>query len=587
MEDNKFSGNDVSMGSSVIVESKEQNILFVSLPAIPLSKLVSGTTSRSVKTYNFGILYLSSILKQKGHKGHLACVDYFKQQHSEELAKDVVGFIASEATKAFPANKEPDILAIAFMLSTSYEFFCECLPVLKKLWPRTKVIVGGMHASNAVKHLLDNFLDIDYVLAGEAEQSFPLLLSALSEGENTNALRGVHSCGSIKLGTNGKPEIALPVDLDDLPFPDWDMIDMEYYAGSGDQHFWDEVSASRGAYVNYRHAAIFTSRGCPFRCTYCASHTIHERKFRQKNLERVIEEMKELNRRYGINFFHVHDDLALVRKDRALELLPAMASTGIKNLQVSFTSSLAVNCTDEEVIDALIKYTGIRTIAIAIETANQDMQKAIKKNAKLDKAEQLIRYAQSKGLVVTINHILGFPEETAEQMRKAITNVHNFLRPNWTKYHSAMPIIGTEMYEQFLAMGIITDGPETWANEFNHRIFDTPWIKATDLNELRYRADLETNYVNNNDLKSGNYPLAKLMFESVIKLYPFQIFAWDGVRSAEVLAGNEQGAQSAEQKIRELVQNDSRSSTLLQKYGDLIPEVFEKYSSYAVCEVKN
>jgi hypothetical protein len=211
-----------------------------------------------------------------------------------------------------------------------------------------------------------------------------------------------------------------------------------------------------------------------------------------------------------------------------------------------------------------------------VETGHPETQKAIKKHCDLDKAQRLIRYAQAKGLIVTINILLGFPEETRERMLYSISYAKEHLKPNWTQFYIATPIIGTEMYDQFIKAGCITNSPEVWNNTLiDYRYFDTPWITAVELNELKYRANLECNFADNHDLECGDYNKALVLFRGVIRLYPFQIFAWDGIRRAEKLSGNEKEAKAAEQKIKELVFDDSRSRELLKKYGDLFPEVVE------------
>ena len=319
-----------------------------------------------------------------------------------------------------------------------------------------------------------------------------------------------------------------------------------------------------------------TTRGCPFNCTFCASHSIHGQKMRVRDVPNVIEEMRQLNKGYGINCFHIFDDLALCTTERALDLLSAMKNSGIENLQVAFTQTLSVSCTSEETIDALIDCVGVRTIAFAVETGHPETQKRIKKHCDLNKAQRLIRYAQAKGLIVTINILLGFPEETREQMLYSISYVKEHLKPNWTQFYIATPIIGTEMYDQFIKAGCITNSPEVWNNTLiDCRYFDTPWITAEELNELRYRANLECNFADNHDLQCGDYKKALVLFRGVTKLYPFHIFAWDGRRRAEKLSRNQKEAQAIEQKIRELVLNDSRSRELLKKYGDLFPGVVE------------
>lgn len=544
------------------------------MPTIPLSNFVKGSGSRAIRVFPFGILYLSAVLKKQRHAGHIACADY-AMKNPEKFASKMDEYIVSEAVSAISPHT-PDILAFSFSISTSHDFFFHCLPLLKKKWPNATTIVGGMHASNAVQFLLEN-RDIDYVLAGEGEESFPLLLSSLLRHEKKHDIKGVHSSGAIRYNEKGKPEIAVPIrDLNTLPFPDWNLLDIDSYVGkdAGDaQIFWEGIHSDN---AQHRHASLLTTRGCPFKCSFCASHSIHGEKVRTRDVHNVVEEMRQLNNAYGVNHFHVFDDLAIYTTKRTLELLGAMSKSGIENQHVAFTQTLSVACANEDIIDALVAYSGVRTVAFAVESGSQGTQKLIKKNCDLGKAERLIRYAQSKGLIVTINIILGFPGETRERMLESIAYAKDHLKPNWIQFFVATPIIGTEMYDQFIKSGCITNSPEIWNSTLlDHRYFDSAEISADALNELRYLANLECNFADNYDLRSGNYMNALTLFKAVTRLYPFHIYAWDGIRRAEKLSGNVKEVQNAENQIKELVRSDTRSRELLDKYGYFFPEVVE------------
>jgi radical SAM superfamily enzyme YgiQ (UPF0313 family) len=554
-----------------------QNILFINPPTLPLKDLIEGTTSRQIRAFPFGILYLSATLKELGHKGEISCVDYLVID-PDEFRNNFNKTLITEAKKA-NKGKDPDILAFSLSMSTSWEFFDYSIRVFKEEWPNATLIVGGMHASNTIKHLLANHDGlVDYAIAGQAENAFAQLLSALEQGYTNVDIPGVYYKEKIAFTEAGKALVIpfLDLDVDEIPLPDWDIINLRAYTGeesAGSHLFWDELNVdSKQSY----DASLFTSRGCPFHCTFCAAWTIHGRKMRFRAPESVVEEMNILNKEYGVNHFHIYDDLPLLTPKRTHELLSAMKSTDIEDLRISFTQTFYVNTTTEEIIDAVMDYTGIKTISFAVEAGTKEMQKKIRKNVKLEKAERLIRYAQSRGLIVTINIILGFPEETQELMQQTVDLVRDYLHPNWAQYHVATPIVGTTMYDQFVEAGCIEDGPYAWMQTLtNHRYFDSPWISKEGMNEFRYIANLDTNFVHNWDLECGAYDNAYHLFEGVANLYPFQIYAWDGLRRVELARGNVEAAELHTQKIKEMVATNTRAVEHLTKYGHMFPKVVE------------
>ncbi len=560
----------------------DTNILFINMPTLTVKQIMGHSTSRQIKAFPFGILYLSAVLKEQKHKGEIGCVDYLPIAH-DIFRSDLDGTIRSEALKA-ASSWTPDILAFSFSMSSSWEFFNHSLPIIKEIWPEATIIVGGMHASNTVEHLLNNHDHmVDFVIAGEAEKAFPHLVEFLASGNSNFIISGVHARKQIdRNDCDEKPVVTsfMEMDVNEIPFPDYSLIDVSHYSGeesAGKHLFWDEINADS---AQQRDASLFTSRGCPYHCTFCAAWTIHGRKMRLREPENVVAEMQLLNKEYGINHFHIYDDLPLVNKKRCDALLGAMSQSGIKNQKISFTQTFYVNTTSEDTIDAVIEYTNIPTISFAVESATRTMQKQIRKHVKLEKAAKLIKYAQSRGLIVTINIILGFPNETRELMQETVDEVKNYLQPNWTQYHIATPIVGTPMYDSFVEAGCIEDGPSSWMETLtNSRYFDSPWIGKDELNDFRYRANLDSNFVHNYDLQIGNYEHALSTFGAVVKLYPFQIYALNGMRNAHIGMGELDKADELRKRIRNAVFTDERAADHLIKYGDMFPEVLKFFTN--------
>jgi len=298
---------------------------------------------------------------------------------------------------------------------------------------------------------------------------------------------------------------------------------------------------------------------------------VHGRKMRYRSLENVLEEMQLLYDRFGVTLFMPEDDLFTADKERVILLLAAIQKLPIPNLEMQFPAALSVNTLDERVIDAL-QAAGMQILVLAIESGSPYVQKhVIKKNCQLDKARQWATYAKSKGLLVRCYFIMGFPSETKEQIRETI-EFSKSLQVDWCVFNIATPLVGSEMYRQFVDKGSIIDCPETWeATVFDRRTFDTPEISAVELNEVVYRANLECNFLHNPNIIRGEYERAIAIFQDIAKKHPFHVVAWYCIWLCYRELGDQPARERIEESMRELIKTDHRATDMYARYQELMP----------------
>ena len=333
------------------------------------------------------------------------------------------------------------------------------------------VIVGGPHASSVPEEVIKNN-DIDLAVIGEGEITFKEILDAF-EGE-----RGLETVDGICFRTDNKiiassfktsflPEARTTADekfgvglspittdkattfmktndrqyvqeLDTLPFPAWDLIEIMSYAKHGSM-----------SDVGIRpYMVLFTSRGCPFLCTYC--HNIFGKRFRARSVGNVINEMEKLINTYNINDFEVVDDISNLDKDRLKAICNGIINKDLK-IRLSFPNGVRTDLFDEETI-RLLKRAGTSEIAIAVETASPRLQKLIKKNLNLEKVRKNIDIAAKAGIFLRGFFMLGFPTETEQEMNATIDFACR------SKLHVALffvlnPYKGTEIVNQIQSAG--------------------------------------------------------------------------------------------------------------------------------------
>ena len=175
--------------------------------------------------------------------------------------------------------------------------------------------------------------------------------------------------------------------------------------------------------------------------------------------------------------------------------------------------------------------------------------------------------------------MLGFPNETKEMMEETVKYAKE-IGSDWCIFSIAIPLIGSEMYEQFIKMGYIKDDINTWsASFFQERLFDTPEISAEELKEYKYRANLEINFIHNPNKENGRFERAIEIFTDVVLRHPFHIVAWYCILDCYRKMGDLKQAAFERKRILSLIKKDSRAMAMFRKYEDLIPDLLTNSES--------
>jgi radical SAM superfamily enzyme YgiQ (UPF0313 family) len=540
------------------------NILFISLPTLPLTHVANVLNNKSdqVNTLAFplGILYLSSYLKQHHALGNVSLLDLQLELERAAGQYATVEDFALGVTQKM-VEVIPDIVAISLMFSSSHQFFGLMVDVVRKLWPHTKIIVGGVHATNTTAFLLNNHA-IDLVLRGEGERAFLEIVRGHDAKEPVD-IPGVYSRASITHPLVLAEQIH---NLDELPFPDWDLLEMKYYLRAQGRR--------RGLDDSYDKpmAAIMTTRGCPHKCTYCSAHTVHGRTVRYRSEANIISEIEELNQRYGVNLIIPEDDYFTANKKRVLSLLANIKKLNIPGLEIQCSNALNVNSLTHELLDAMME-CGTKVINLAVESGCKYVQEHImKKNVNLDKARELVEYCRGKGLVVRCTTVLGMPGETREHLQETYDYMRD-IGTDWCIVQIFIPLVGSDAYNQLIGQGCISDNDvDLWAHAFfQDRNFDTKEMSASDIKDFTTRMNYDINFINNVNLKERKFDRAISIFNDIIHLYPFHIFAWYGLAKAWQGKGDAAESDKALKQMRHLIDTNEISGAMFTNFGSMLP----------------
>jgi len=533
------------------------DILFITSPANGISLASQDKKETFVQRVfpPLGVISLACNLKKYLPDIHIEHID-FNIENPSLLADQKY---TTQKIKEKLTDK-PIIVCISIMMSSSYSFIPLLLKSIKQACPDAIIICGGTHTTAKGHKMLEIHPEINYVVCGEGEEAFPNLCMCIIN-DNTIEIQGVHSRDNMHFNNSGLLECSPFVKNIDIPFH-------LYSQFPGFEEYCQQssiFSLSQGAFGEHAFA-VMASRGCPVRCSFCASGLVHGSRPRWRSLENIQGEMMWLHEHHKVTKFYIMDD-NFIPKEKTLSLFKMFSELPIQGLEIVI-QNMSVNHTDFEIIDALIK-AGVTYLPLAIESGVPEMQKKMGKYCNLEKAKKLVSYAQSKNLQVRCFYILGFPGETVEEMNETIRFASE-MDADWSTFSVALPFPGTRMYEEFIKLGYMDDTMEAWkATNIRERTFDTKEISAQKVMEIAYRANLNINFVHNRLIREGMYKEAENIFKNFIFEIDFHLFAFDCLRRIYGLTGRKKDEQQTIDHMIHLFKNNPRSREL-KKYFDLL-----------------
>ena len=270
---------------------------------------------------------------------------------------------------------------------------------LKEHNPNINIIFAGHHASTLPHTVMKQFPKVDYIVRGEGEFSTVQLMQALEKNNDTKTVGGItyrHE-GKIKHNTDNK----LITDLDTVPIPSRSMINQKLY--------YSKMSKRSKVDV------IITSRGCPYKCTFCAKLTDEFRSFRQRSTDNIIEELSHIQDQ-GTNAVEIYDEIFTIKRKHAINLATAMKKEG---LDFEFRIRTRATHVDHELLKTM-KSAGCSTVSYGVESADQRVLDTMKKETTPRIVEQAFKTTEKNNINVLGFFMIGNKGDTPVTIRKTI-----------------------------------------------------------------------------------------------------------------------------------------------------------------------
>lgn len=300
---------------------------------------------------------------------------------------------------------------------------------LKPANPNLTIILGGAHATLLPAETLATAPEIDIIVKGEGEKTIVTLLQALAEKQALDDIAGISYRQDGQIIHNPLP--STNVDLNSLPFLAYHRLP------------WRKYRPHPPHGRAYPFAAIITSRGCPYHCSYC-SKPIFGSVFRAQNPERVVDEITYYQQRFGIKEIAFYDDVFTLNKKRAAAIADEIIKRGLK---IDWTCETRVNLVDRELLHH-IKQAGCYAIAYGIESASPDILNTLDKGITLEQVEEAVQTSREVGLQTIGYFMLGSPGESQETISQTI-QLAKRLKLDFAQFAITTPFPGTRLHELY------------------------------------------------------------------------------------------------------------------------------------------
>jgi len=314
--------------------------------------------------------------------------------------------------------------------SASRKTACETISRLDADWYRGRVLAGGPGALHAGE-LLE--AGVDVVVHGEGETAMVELLRAYSGDMPFSSIKGLsYIDGEGNRVDTGEPE---PVDLTQLPFPSWERT--EGGPTSGDML---NITLKRPFFV------VMGSRGCPFRCGFCASHQLWRRRYRPRPVENVLDEVEWLISTHGARYVHFLDDIFGMSPGWADAFCDGMER---RRLKVEFAVVLHPMSFKNERRRILgrLRDVGCRLVSLGAQSADPGVLRAIRRSPREPEGfREAVAVANELGIVSVLTFIFGLPGDTDDSIRRTVDFV-NEVKPTVVDFHPLLYLPGSEIAE--------------------------------------------------------------------------------------------------------------------------------------------
>jgi len=393
------------------------------------------------------------------------------------------------------AKESPEFIGIT-VLTQQYTAAANLARALKSYLKDVCIIFGGIHIFAEHENIIKSEESVDICVRGEGEITALEIINTIASAGDLRDVKGITYRNKETVIVN--PARDFIANLDELPFPAWDLLPMELYRGT--------IALEGGR----PFSTMLATRGCPFSCHYCELAKMW-RTQRRRSVDNVLDEMDYLKRNYGLRYLEFIDDLLVVDKKWAIELFRGMRKRGLDDIQWECCGRIGLM--DEELLREM-KRANCRCISYGIEFGSQRMLDFVNKRITIKQIYDTVKITNKAGIPIKGLFMMGYPTETKEEIKQTIQLAKN-LDLDYLAVSIVTPYPGTDLYEYCQKNGMLRIND--WSNydilQLRHNAIALENVTLEELLEYSIR-------INREFLLRPNYIL-KMAWKHPLKILAF------------------------------------------------------------------
>ncbi len=376
----------------------------------------------------------------------------------------------------------PNYIALSCLAVEYSKHAHELAKSLKESMPNTPVILGGVYGTLLPEHAIED-KNFDYLVLGEGEIRLKQLLKHIENKTLPEDLDGI----AYRKGDEViiKPQETYVEDLDNLPYPDYNLVDFDDYCRVNEKFSYADTRDALPV------AKMYTSRGCPAGCNFCAVEHIAGKRFRKRSVESILDEIEFMIQKYKVKEILFYDDNLIFDIKRAKELCKGIIK---RQFNIKFKCpNIAVYCLDNELMD-LMKEAGFTMLVFAIESANDRILKYVMgKPLSIEGVKEKVEYAKKLGFRCAALFVIGSPGETWQEIRNSFAFAEKL--DVYCHFSIATPLPKTRLYNDAVKENLLIDGfsffsgsgcSKGWIETDEFTAFDLEVLRAYDWERINF-----------------------------------------------------------------------------------------------------